>query len=107
MHEHLYKTEDVLAALRGMREDLRPFGVRHVSVFGSVARGEAGVNSDVDLAVDVDPSALPSGFEFIGYVEDLKRRFIKRLGTDVDIVLLPAKRPRLQESLAREALVAF
>lgn len=107
MSDHLYKTDDVLEALRGMQEELQPFGVNHVSVFGSVARGEAGVNSDVDLALDVDPAAIPGGFEFIGYVEDLKRKFRKKLGTDVDVVLLPAKRPKLQETLAREAIIAF
>jgi uncharacterized protein len=107
MQKHMYRTDDVIAALRAMREDLKPLGVRHVSVFGSVARGEAGVNSDIDLALDVDPAAIPDGFAFIGYVEDLKRLLAKRLGTDVDVVLLPAERPQLQETLRREAIPAY
>ncbi len=65
MHRHLHKTEDVLNAVRAMKADLHTLGVRHVSVFGSVARGEAGINSDVDLALDIDPDALPGGFQFI------------------------------------------
>jgi predicted nucleotidyltransferase len=34
--------------------ELRELGVLHVDVFGSVARGEATAESDVDLLVDFD-----------------------------------------------------
>jgi predicted nucleotidyltransferase len=34
------------------RADLRRLGVRAVGVFGSVARGEANAESDVDVLVD-------------------------------------------------------
>ncbi|MDN5856259.1 MAG: nucleotidyltransferase domain-containing protein [Actinomycetia bacterium] len=33
----------------------RRFGVRNIRVFGSVARGDAVANSDLDLLIDVDP----------------------------------------------------
>ena len=32
-------------------------GVRHLSLFGSVARGDAEAGSDVDLAAELDPGA--------------------------------------------------
>ncbi|HEV2237954.1 MAG TPA: nucleotidyltransferase domain-containing protein [Ktedonobacterales bacterium] len=36
---------------------LREFGVRHASLFGSVARGEQRPESDLDLLVDLPPGA--------------------------------------------------
>ena len=44
-----------MARLREHAPELRARGVRRLYVFDSVARGEARVNSDVDLAIDVDP----------------------------------------------------
>jgi len=34
-------------------------GARNVRIFGSVARGEAGEESDIDLLVDVGPGRTP------------------------------------------------
>jgi predicted nucleotidyltransferase len=47
-----------LGELRAHRDEIvalgRQFGVRNIRVFGSVARGEATSDSDLDLLVDVD-----------------------------------------------------
>ena len=93
--------------MRALEPELRAEGIRHVSVFGSVARGEDGVGSDVDLAVDLAPDALPTGFQFVAYVDGLKRRLAAALSRDVDIVILPARRQELRETLSREAVPAF
>jgi predicted nucleotidyltransferase len=45
-------------------------GVTRVRVFGSMARGDAGPASDVDLLVDVGPS--PSAWFPGGFVADLE-----------------------------------
>ena len=42
----------VVRALREAREPLQERGVEHVSVFGSVARGDATVKSDIDLMIE-------------------------------------------------------
>lgn len=46
------KREEVLRRLRAHRERLSALGVRHLYLYGSVAREEAGAESDVDLFVD-------------------------------------------------------
>lgn len=46
--------DHVLTTLRHHRADLERLGVRHAAVFGSVARGDQGPESDVDLAVDLE-----------------------------------------------------
>jgi len=41
----------VIAAIRSIRETLEREGVEHLDIFGSVARGDAGAKSDVDVIV--------------------------------------------------------
>jgi len=53
-------------------------GARHVRVFGSVARGDAGPDSDIDLLVDMGPSRtpfFPGGL--IAELEDLLGRTVE------------------------------
>ena len=38
-------------------DDIRRHGVTQLALFGSIARGEAGPSSDVDLLIEVDPHA--------------------------------------------------
>lgn len=97
----------VLRALRALEPELKAAGVRHVSLFGSVARGDDSASSDVDLALDFVPGTLPTGFQFVGHIERLKRRLAAALNRDVDIVILPARHRALEETLRREAVPAF
>ena len=43
--------------------------MRHISVFGSVARGVDTATTDVDLALDLAPETTPPGFQFVLYIE--------------------------------------
>lgn len=49
------KREQAIAALRSLEPSLRAQGLAHVYLFGSVARDDAGPDSDVDVAFDVEP----------------------------------------------------
>ena len=107
-HTMVSTTNDqVLQTLRALEPELRAAGVRHVSIFGSVARGEDTAGSDVDLAVDLAPGSAPIGFQFVDYVDRLKGKLAAALRRDVDLVILPARRRQLQEALSREAISAF
>jgi uncharacterized protein len=52
---------DVLETLRAHESDLRRLGVSHAAVFGAVARGEAGAESDIDVLGELDEDR-PMGF---------------------------------------------
>jgi predicted nucleotidyltransferase len=52
----LAERERVLRALRGHAAELRALGVARLWLFGSLARGDAGADSDVDVVI-----AIPSG----------------------------------------------
>lgn len=55
-------------------------GARNVRVFGSVARGEAGPESDLDILVEMEPgTSLMDHVELMQDLEDL-------LGPKVDVV---------------------
>ena len=49
----------------------------------------------------------PLGFQFVPYIERLKQKLATARARDVDIVVLPARRPELRETLSREAIAAF
>jgi len=100
-------SNQVLQTLRALEPELRAAGVCHVSVFGSVARGEDTASSDVDLALDLAPDTTPNGFQFVVYIERLKDKLAAALRRNVDIVILPARRQELKETLSREAIPAF
>lgn len=97
----------VLRTLRALEPELHAAGVLHVSVFGSVARGEDAAGSDVDLALDLAPGTAPDGFQFVTFVDHLRRMLAAALSRRVDVVILPARRRELREALSREAIAVF
>jgi predicted nucleotidyltransferase len=89
---------DVLERLEAHREELAAMGVRYLAIFGSVARDEAGPNSDVDILVDLErPAGLLSLARLQNYLATL-------LGREVDVVPRDGVRPQLEARIGREAL---
>jgi predicted nucleotidyltransferase len=73
-------------------------GALNVRVFGSVARGEAGPESDIDLLVEAGP--VTSAWFPGGLVADLEAV----LGCRVDVVTERGLLPELRERVLREAV---
>jgi hypothetical protein len=96
-------SDDIIAALRAHDAELRRAGIRHLSLFGSVARGDAGAASDVDLAAELDPDAHIGLFRLMG----LQRRLSELLGRPVDLLPEPVENPRLQRNIERDRRRAF
>jgi len=74
------------------------YGAYDVRVFGSVARGEAGETSDIDLLVKLEPGR--SLMDLGGLLYDLQNL----LGTEVDVVTEKGLRPRIREQVLRQAI---
>jgi predicted nucleotidyltransferase len=91
----------ILALLKSHKRQLKKFGVRSISMFGSMARNEARKRSDVDLLVEFERSI--GLFEFAR----LKQYLEELIGRRVDLVTPEALRRELRESILREAIHAI
>lgn len=88
--------------LKAKREDIlrtaAEYGAYNVRVFGSVARGEADSESDIDLLVNMEPGR--SLLDLGGLLMDLQ----DLLGCNVDVVTEDGLRDRIRERVLREAI---
>lgn len=76
----------------------RKHGARSVRIFGSVARGEATRESDIDLLVELEPGrGLFQQAAMLLELQDL-------LGRDVDVVTVEGLRGHIRERVLREAI---
>ena len=93
---------DTQTLLQSRRNDILSiaarYGARNVRVFGSVARGEARPDSDVDILVDMEPGR--SLFDLGGLLFDLQTL----LGVDVDVVTEKGLRQRIRTQVMQEAV---
>lgn len=94
-----------LLELRARRDEILRiaaiYDACNVRAFGSAARAEADLDSDVDLLVDIATDA--KGFAYFGLLEDLRRALAHALSRPVDVVD-SAGLNRLRERVLREAV---
>lgn len=95
--------DTVIRILREHEPELRAAGITRLSLFGSVARGEEGPESDVDLIAVLDPEARIGLIELAG----LERRIGDFVGRKVDLITEPVTRPRLRRNIERDGIHAF
>ncbi len=82
------------------RKELGPYGVASLSIFGSVARGNAKPNNDVDILVEFNKPV--SFFEFLDLKEYLEKIFERR----IDLVTIDTLKPQLKEQILDETIRA-
>ncbi len=95
------RRDEALAILRAHKDDYARFHVKSLALFGSVARDEAGPESDVDILVEFDGS--PVGL--FGFI-DLKHYLEQILDHEVDLVMIRAVHAGIRERIEREAIHA-
>lgn len=94
--------DEALLVLAAHREELGALGVKEISIFGSVARDEARVGSDVDVLVGHRVGAPLSFFRVCRL-----RYFLEEiLGKKVDLVTLGGLRPEIRDEVMAEAISA-
>ena len=94
---------DVLETLRTHESELRRLGVSHAAVFGSLARGEAGADSDIDVLVELDEDRPIGIFEYAR----LKLYINEILDGAGDVVNRRTLKPLLRDNILRDAIHAF
>ena len=76
----------------------KKYGAFNVRIFGSVARGEARPDSDIDFLVELEPGR--SLFDLGGLLYELQAL----LGVEVDVVTEKGLRTRIREEVLRDAV---
>ncbi len=93
---------DVKNLLQEKRQDIlqlaRKYGAANVRVFGSVARGEADPESDIDFLIDMEPGRTL--FDLGGLVYELR----ELLGMPVDVVPEKGLREHVRSNVINEAV---
>jgi predicted nucleotidyltransferase len=95
--------EQVIAALRAHQRELKSAGIVGLSLFGSVARGEASEQSDIDLMGDFDRAKGLTLFDMAG----LEVRLTDILGTRVELCDRRMLKEPVRVRAEREAVLAF
>lgn len=93
---------EIISTLRDHQTELMARGFKHIAIFGSVARGQARADSDVDLLVELDRSKR-LGLEYFGVLE----RIEEILGRRIDVVTLPVRKERLRATIENDRVDAF
>lgn len=98
MNEHT-----VVAKLKAAETELKAKGVLHAALFGSVARGENGSASDIDIMIEIAPDADLGIFEYVGVVNYIGGMFPMR----VDVSNRECMKAYVRPSAERDAIYAF
>lgn len=91
--------DDTTQILRSAMPELKQrFSVVSVRLFGSLARDEAGPDSDVDILVEF------AGPVSLFVLADLREYLMEVLGRPVDVGTEASLRPRIREAVVAEAV---
>lgn len=93
----------VIETLRDHQSELRAAGIVHLRVFGSVARDQSSVSSDIDLLADFDRSQRLT----LVKIGSLQSRLSKMLGAKVDLSSAEWMREPIRSKALSEAVLAF
>jgi putative addiction module CopG family antidote len=97
------RKDDVVAELAALEKPLRQRGLTSLALFGSVVRGAAHPDSDIDLLVDVTPNAQFSLIDLVAVKDFLE----DQLGRKVDVVTRGGLEPAIRDRVLREAEAVF
>lgn len=93
------RTKEILTILSTNEAKIKSFGVRSLSLFGSVVRGNDTPESDLDFIVEFEKKSFDSYMDLKLFLEEL-------LGRRVDLVLADGIKPQLRTAILREAIHA-
>jgi predicted nucleotidyltransferase len=94
---------EAIARLKACADAVKARGATSLYLFGSTARGEVKVDSDIDMFIDYDPGKKFSLVDLAGiklFLEDA-------LGVDVDVTTRDSLHPMLRKGIEQSAVRVF
>jgi predicted nucleotidyltransferase len=95
--------EEVIATLKAHQSELMAIGILHAGLFGSVARGEQTVDSDIDILVDIDYDKIKGIYAFVAVQEEITSLF----PGSVDVVSKGGIKDRFRSRIQRDLINVF
>jgi uncharacterized protein len=93
----------IISTLLENRAELERQGVLHAALFGSMARGDATAESDIDIMIDLDPAHGMGVFEYVGLKEYISGLF----DIPVDVVNREGLFPYVKPAATADAIYVF
>jgi predicted nucleotidyltransferase/DNA-binding XRE family transcriptional regulator len=97
------KVSEILEILRTTAPRLRELGVKHLSLFGSTARGTQRPDSDIDLILDLYEPRKIDLLDYAGIVAEIQQLVPLR----VDAALRSTLKPHIARNAARDEIHVF
>ena len=94
---------ETVARLKDHAQAIKAMGATSLYLFGSIARDEAGVTSDLDLFIEYDPATRFNALDLVGikqYLEDA-------LNVPVDLTTRDGLHPMLRAEIEQSAVRVF
>ena len=97
--------EMILQYLKEIKPELKNYGIEQIALFGSFAKGEQTVYSDIDIAIKKKSDFLKqySAYEYFNMVSTIKQKIRKTLHRNIDIFDLESDSAFL-ESIEKEII---
>lgn len=92
--------DDAIRVVQEHADQIRARGVARLDLFGSLARGEGGPDSDIDVVVDIEPGRKFSLIDLAGLQVHLSDLFGRR----TDVVIRKNLRPRMRAVVEADAV---
>src|SRR5258708_7717211 len=97
------KASEILEILRTAAQRLRELGVKHLSLFGSTARGTQRPDSDIDLLLDLDEQRKIDLLDYAGIVAEIQ----KMVPQHVDVALRNTLKSHVARNAVRDEIHVF
>lgn len=94
---------DAISSLNRYADAVRGMGATSLYLYGSTAREEAHIASDLDLFIDYDPESRFNAFDLIG----IKQMLEDELHVPVDLTTRDGLHPRLRRRIEQSAVRIF
>jgi predicted nucleotidyltransferase len=92
-----------VAKLESHADAIKALGATSLFMFGSTARNENNLNSDLDLFVDYDPNGKFNALDLV----DIKFLLEDSLGLEVDVTTRDSLHPMLRDDIEKSAVRVF